>query len=157
MWQMPMKETALKLTMLVLIGLIMCPIQASAQISHPSPSYEYAPLTPRVGDTVTFDASIFMAHWKESTIISLDWDFADGTTQTGTVVEHSFAKPGEYWVELSATDNRGMTASTAHLVTVTEQTPITVYLSLSNERVYIGQDITISGDLISNGKAYLMS
>jgi hypothetical protein len=132
-WQMPMKETALGLTILALIGLIMCPFEGSAQISHPSTSHEYAPLTPRVGDTVTFDASIFMAHWKESTIVSLDWNFADGTTQTGTVVEHSFPKAGEYWVELAATDSRGMTASSAHLVIVAEQTPLTVYLSLSSE------------------------
>jgi chitodextrinase len=121
-WQTPMKETALGLTILVLIGLLMCPIEASAQITHPSPSYDYAPLTPRVGDAVTFDASIFMARWTESTIVSLDWDFVDGTTQTGTVVEHKFAKPGEYWVELAATDSRGMTASTAHLVIVREST-----------------------------------
>jgi hypothetical protein len=147
-----MKKTALGLTILVLIGLIMCPIEASAQITHPSPSYDYAPLTPRVGDTVTFDASIFMARWKESTIVSLDWNFVDGTTQTGTVVEHKFAKPGEYWVELAATDSRGMTASTAHLVIVAEQTPITVYQFLSSERVYIGQELTISGNLIFNGE-----
>ena len=147
-----MNKAAIELTILALIGLIMIPTEASAQITHPSPSYEYAPLTPRVGDTVTFDASDFIAYWTESIIVSLDWDFADGTTQSGTVVEHSFAKAGEYWVELAATDNRGMTASTAHLITVTEQTPITVYLFLSSERVYIGQDITISGNLISNGE-----
>ena len=52
-----MNKAAIELTILALIGLIMIPTEASAQITHPSPSYEYAPLTPRVGDTVTFDAS----------------------------------------------------------------------------------------------------
>lgn len=146
-----MKKAAISLTTLALLSLIIYPIEVAAQITHPSPSYEYSPLTPRVGDIVTFDASDFIRYWTESTIVSLVWDFADGTTQTGTVVKHSFAQPGTYWVDLSATDNRGLTASTAHLVTVREQTPITVYVSLSN-RVYVGQETIISGNLTYDGK-----
>ncbi len=147
-----MKKAAIGLTILVLLGLIVYPIEVSAQISAPSPFYEYTPLTPRVGDIVTFDASDFGAYWKESTIVSLDWNFGDGTTQTGTVINHIFSQVGEYLVELTATDNRGMTASSAHLVTVREQTPITVYVSLLSDRVYIGQEVVISGNLTYEGK-----
>ena len=147
-----MTKPLVGLAVLVLLCLTVYPLGVSAQIRVPNPSFEFSPLSPRVGDTVTFDASSFMERWTESTIVSLVWDFGDGTTAAETVVNHRFANPGEYWVGLTATDDRGMSPMTQRLVTVTEQTPVTVYVSLSAERIYIGQELTISGNLTYEGR-----
>jgi hypothetical protein len=140
------------LAALMLLCLTAYPLGVSAQITAPSPFFEFSPLSPRVGDTVTFDASKFMEYWTESAIVSLVWDFGDGTTAAGAVVNHCFTRPGEYWVGLTAADDRGMSPMTQLLVTVTEQTPVTVYVSLSDERIYIGQELTISGNLTYEGR-----
>jgi PKD repeat protein len=143
-------KTALSIAIL-LLSIIASPLAVSAQITYPSPGWDYEPLTPRVGDAVTFDASLFMDHWTESKIVSLVWDFGDGTTDTGTDVIHVFISPGDYLVGLTATDDRGLGGTSQKLVTVTEQTPVTISLFLSSETIYIGQAVTLSGDLIYQG------
>jgi hypothetical protein len=135
-----------------LILLLACSLEASAQITYPSPSFDYAPLTPRVGDPVTFNATLFVTHWTESTLTDLDWDFADGTTDHGALVTHTFTQSGEYGVSLTATDDRGYGGTSQLLVTVTAQTPVTIYSSLSSESIYIGENVIISGNLTANGQ-----
>jgi hypothetical protein len=146
-----LKKLLSALTIMPFLILLLCPFVASAQLVYPSPSYDYTPLTPRVGDPVTFNASVFLNHWTESAITALDWDFADGTTDHGALVTHVFTAPGDYWVGLTATDDRGYEGTCQMLVTVTDQTPVMVYLSLNSDRVYIGEDAVFSGNLTSNG------
>ncbi len=147
-----MKKLSVALTAFSLLILLVFPFEASAQIAYPSPSWYYAPLTPRVGDSVTFNATDTLTYWTQSTITALEWDFADGTTASGAVVTHVFTQPGEYWVGLTATDNRGYGGTSQLLVIVAEQTPITLYSSLSSDVIYIGQNVIISGNLTSNGE-----
>jgi PKD repeat protein len=148
-----MKKIIIAISFLILLSLALFGVQVNAQVSSPSPFYEYSPLTPRVGDTVTFNASRFIDYWKETTITRLVWDFADGTsTQTGTVITHTFTKSGSYWVGLTAYDSRGPGQTSALEVRVTEQTPITIYQALSTDEVYIGQNVLITGNLTYNGR-----
>jgi len=63
--------------------------------------------TPPIGaetDTITFDAS---ASSDDGWIASYDWDFDDGTTGTGNVVQHTYSLVGTYAVTLTVTDNEG--------------------------------------------------
>ncbi len=55
--------------------------------------------------TVTFDASPSAAF--DGTIVSYDWDFGDGATGRGRVVQHEFEHPGLYTVSLTVTNNVG--------------------------------------------------
>ncbi len=126
----------------------------NAQITYPSPSWDYSPITPRVGDVVTFDASDFEKRWNEngeSTIVSLVWNFGDGTSASGTVVNHTFTNPGTYSAGVTATDNRGYEGTSEMSVVVGAQTPITVYMTFSSETIYTGQEVTINGNLTYNG------
>jgi hypothetical protein len=136
-----------------LLALIIHP-DANAQITYPSPYWEYTPITPRVGDIITFDASDFEKTWNEkgeSTIVSLIWHFGDGTSATGALVTHTFTSPDTYLAGVTATDNRGYGGTSEFEIQVREQTPITVYLSLSSDSIYTGQEVTISGNLTYNG------
>ena len=142
------------LTTLALFALITYPMEVTAQITYPSPYWDYSPISPRAGDIVTFDASDFEKSWNEngeSTIVSLIWNFGDGASATGAIVSHTFANSGTYAVGVTATDNRGYGGTSEMSIVVREQTPVTIHISLSSDTIYTGQEVTISGNLTYNG------
>lgn len=150
-----MKKRALPLILVISISILShtC-ASVNAQITYPSPYWNYSPITPRVGDVVTFDTSDFERTWNEngeSIIVSLIWDFGDGASATGALVTHTFTRAGTYLSGVTATDNRGYGGTSQFEIEVKEQTPITVYLSLSSDSIYTGQEVTISGNLTYNG------
>jgi hypothetical protein len=51
-------------------------------------------------------------------LVAWTWDFGDGTTGTGRAVEHRYAAAGTFTVRLTVTDDDGVTASVADVVTV---------------------------------------
>lgn len=55
--------------------------------------------------TVQFDASSSLD--EDGTIVSYDWDFGDGTSQSGESVSHSYSVSGTYTVTLTVTDDEG--------------------------------------------------
>jgi PKD repeat protein len=78
----------------------------------------------------TFDATRSLYPAESS--ISFLWDFGDGTTSTEPVATHTYARSGDYTVNLSVTDNSGLECTTA----VTSQTV----------RVNIPPKITLTGE-----------
>lgn len=124
------------------------PPKVTAQNS--TPYFTYSPITPRVGDIVTFDASEFEAGWPEinGTLI---WHFGDGGSATGASVNHSYASPGTYGAGVLAADETGDGASSEKSINVREQTPVTVYISLSDKFIQTGQEVTINGNLTYTG------
>jgi len=70
---------------------------------------------PGSGDMVTFDGSGSTDTPGDQDSLTYEWDFGDGNTDSGLVVEHAFAEPGEYEVTLTVTDDDGDT----HDATVT--------------------------------------
>ncbi|MFN6114281.1 MAG: PKD domain-containing protein, partial [Flavobacteriales bacterium] len=78
------------------------PPYAVAQMSEPAPALVC------VGEDVTFDCSASTAA-PGFNIVSRVWDFNDGSTADGTVVQHSFSEPGDYLVQLTLTDDNGCT------------------------------------------------
>jgi len=76
-----------------------------------------------VGQSVSFTAEAA----TDGTPLSYAWDFGDSETGSGTQVEHAFAAPGSYPVELVVTDGCGFTSSYSLTVVVEPQG---VYLPL---------------------------
>ncbi len=72
----------------------------------------------------TFDSQ---ATDPDGTIVSTQWDFGDGTTASGTATSRTFTAAGTYSVQVTVTDNDGLTGSRAREVTVAESgvSPIT--------------------------------
>ncbi len=64
------------------------------------------PLLACQNETITFDASTSFAA-AGFTVAEYNWDFADGATATGAVVQHAFAEPGEYVVQVEVVDDNG--------------------------------------------------
>lgn len=61
------------------------------------------------GDSITFDAS--ESYDFDGEIVSYDWDFGDGETDTGVVVTHRFDSADVFEVKLLVTDNDDKTSS----------------------------------------------
>jgi hypothetical protein len=128
-------------------------VSGQIQIVYPSPYWDYSPITPRVGDVVVFDASDFERTWNaggESMLVSLVWDFGDGASASGALVTHTFTVAGTYLAGVTALDDRGYGGTSQFEIDVREQTPVTVYLSLSSDTIYTGQEVTLSGNLTHN-------
>ncbi|MEM2971244.1 MAG: NosD domain-containing protein [Candidatus Bathyarchaeia archaeon] len=82
--------------------------------------------TIKVGETVTFDASVSTDNFG---IINYEWDFGDGTTGIGITVNHTYTSPGTYNVTLTVKDVAGNIATDTIEVTVlsTEAFPIWIF------------------------------
>ncbi|MCH2444311.1 MAG: PKD domain-containing protein, partial [Candidatus Poseidoniia archaeon] len=56
----------------------------------------------------------------DSMISAYAWDFGDGNTDTGDVVSHIFADPGEFSIQLTVTDAAGNSGSSTTIITVND-------------------------------------
>jgi PKD repeat protein len=72
----------------------------------PVASFTFSPLSPAVGENVTFDASA--SYDPDGTIVSYEWGFGDGSTDTGMVVTHTYEVGGNYVVTLTVADDDGL-------------------------------------------------
>ena len=78
-----------------------------------------------VNKEMLFDAS--GSSDPDGTIVSYNWDFGDGSTDTGESPTHTFTKDGTYEITLTVTDDVGETATdmtTATIGPVVNQWPI---------------------------------
>ncbi len=66
----------------------------------------------------TFDASA--SSDPDGSITSYDWELGDGNTDTGEVVDHTYAEGGTYTVNLTVTDDDGATDTASQDVSVSE-------------------------------------
>jgi hypothetical protein len=74
------------------------------------------------GDSVTFDGTGSSDQY-EGTITDYDWDFGDGSTDTGDSPTHKFTDVGNYTVKLTVKDNDNNLASDTILVNVMDKPP----------------------------------
>ncbi len=82
----------------------------------PTARFSYTPTNPDPGDVVAFDGSA--SSDPDGTIVAWEWDFGDGTTGSGVVVNHAFPADGTYTVTLTVRDDDGATDSVSHTVQV---------------------------------------
>jgi len=68
-------------------------------------------------ESVSFDASD-----SSGDIASYEWDFGDGTTDTGETASHTYDQPGDYEVTLTVNGAAGNSDTATEIVTVEEST-----------------------------------
>ncbi len=56
----------------------------------------------------------------DGSIATRAWTFGDGSSGSGAAVSHSYAAAGSYTVQLTVTDNEGLSASTSQLVQLSD-------------------------------------
>ncbi len=80
------------------------------------PSFTVSDLNPFVLDTISFDASLSTV--TNSRITNYQWNFGDGSTASGSLVEHIFNEPGRYTVTLTITSSNNVKYSTSKVLNV---------------------------------------
>jgi PKD repeat protein len=87
--------------------------------SRPTAQFTFAPVSPTVADTVTFNASTSLDEGAScGANCAYAWDFGDGTSATGIIATKNFPTTGSRLVRLTVTDAGGATASSTQTVTV---------------------------------------
>ena len=103
----------------------------------PSASFTATPSIGQVPLTVAFDASA--SSDSDGSVTSYAWNFGDGTPPgSGVAVNHLYQAAGTFTAALTVRDNRGATASTTRVITVTVGPPpgtVTVSGRVTYERV----------------------
>jgi PKD repeat protein len=98
----------------------------------PTARFKVSPASPSVGQPVLFDATSSCpgaaqddntCRASSNTITRYDWDFGDGTTDSGATVTHSYTTPRSYAVTLTVTNDRGLAASTTKTIDLGAATP----------------------------------
>ncbi|MPZ20864.1 MAG: PKD domain-containing protein [Luteitalea sp.] len=96
----------------------------------PLVDFTVSPTTPQAGDLVQLDASASHDCPADATspgdctsaasLETVEWLFGDGARGTGKQVTHRYAKPGEYVITLTVTNDRGRSASASKPIEVGE-------------------------------------
>jgi chitinase len=105
------------------------------------PAWGYPPLV------VHFDASNSTS--QNGAIISYSWDFGDGTTDKGALLDHTFYNKGAYEVTLTVVDCAGATGKATHSVEVLNHAPtalFTVTPYIPQRKTETSFDATTSND-----------
>lgn len=84
----------------------------------PKASFTVWPKDPFTDESVTFDASASSDPDGDS--LSYRWDFGDGATAEGKIVQHAYKKAGEYVVVLTVSDPAGAESRATVLLKVEE-------------------------------------
>ena len=128
----------------------------------PVPSFVYSPKNPTVNQTVIFNIS--SSYDPDGQIVSFQLNFGDGCVVNGTwpagAIEHTYSKAGNYTVNLTVTDNSGVSNSTSKIISVRERRVLYVDddLSLPANFTTIQQAIDSAGYgdtiIVYNGTYY---
>ncbi len=107
----------------------------------PVARFTYSPPTPKVGESVTFDAS---SSSDDGEIVEYRWNFGDGTFGRGKIVSHVYYQVGTYTVRLTVYDDEGLAgqATQAIVVSAAPNQPPVARFTYSPENPTAGLPIT---------------
>ena len=123
---------------------IVVPSESNAR---PEAQFDYTPVGPDPGDTVTVNATD--SSDPDGNITSYSWDFGDGTLASGPITNHSYSEAGAYTISLTVTDDRGAATTTTKRIAVDSTPPSITNATLrdSDGTVTTGDTVTISADV----------
>ncbi|MBC7080748.1 MAG: PKD domain-containing protein [Thermoplasmatales archaeon] len=87
----------------------------------PFANFTWNPLNPTDLENITFDAS--SSYDLDGSIVNYKWDFGDGSTGYGKVIEHRYIDDGSYNVTLTIIDDDGEENSTTNIINVSNRPP----------------------------------
>jgi hypothetical protein len=109
---------AVGVLLVLFLSLLIMQFGSSHSGQAPVASFIYSPDVPGPGETITFNASASYA--PDGWIVQYTWNFGDGnvTTVTNPIITYAYAVDGRYTVELTVTDNSGLTGVASAVIEV---------------------------------------
>ena len=110
-------------------------------------AFTTSPVTPTVGEQVTFDAS---ASSMDGTITEYRWKFGDGTTANSSspITNHTYSVAGTYDISLTAANESGATESTIRELSVDSdggaEPALDVNLTVTPRPTPVGSNVTLN-------------
>jgi PKD repeat protein len=95
---------------------------------------------------VVFNATETSDSPSDMPILSFQWDFGDGRTDGGAVVEHAFTKQKSYKVLLTVTDDEGAQSTAELTVKVSNVVPV---ITASSDRIRAPAGVAINFSAIA--------
>ncbi len=95
-------------------------------VASNDPPHAHITAIPQQGDApllVAFDGT--GSSDSDGSIVSWEWEFGDGASDSGPVTSHRYVSPGTYTARLTVTDNLSSTATASLEIHVTEPPPFT--------------------------------
>ena len=109
----------------------------------PIADFFFSPTAPRVGGMVTFDAADTTD--SDGTITSYQWQFGDGESAGGELVQHTYTQAGTFVVRLTVKDNDGSADTRTLDITVADNLSPIAAFNISPATPRAGQTVTFSG------------
>lgn len=91
-------------------------LETSASDNQIPVSNPNGPYLGTVNISILFNGSL--SYDPDGTIVNYSWTFGDGTTDIGSVVEHTYSTPSNYTITLTVTDNNGSKVSNSTYVII---------------------------------------
>ena len=113
------KRIALSFAVLLAAVAVAGKLAAAASSEGPSASFTYSPDSPRSGEDISFNSTSS----DDGLLTQLEWDFDDGESADGASVNHTYGTPGAYTVQLTVTDDEGLSSSAQETITVENREP----------------------------------
>jgi len=107
-----------------------------------TPHAAFLALSPggHTGNTVEFDGS--SSYPGSGPLVSYRWSFGDGSSASGMIVSHGYARTGRYRVQLKVTDTAGLSSSVHRIVRITA--PRHVRIAVSPAQPHVSSAATFS-------------
>ena len=113
------KRIALSIAVLLAAVAVAGKLAAAASSEGPSASFTYSPTSPLSGEDISFSSTSS----DDGTLTQLQWEFDDGGTADGADVNHTYETPGVYTVQLTVTDDEGLSNTAQETITVQNRDP----------------------------------
>jgi len=121
----------------------------------PIASFTVSPQAPAVNQSVFFNASASTPGSGHSTITSYRWTFGDGGTAQGVTVSHQYTRAGTFGVQLTVTDETGLsTTSAATSVTVGAGLPTPTF-TVSPSAPGVNESVFFNGSASTPGSGHV--
>ena len=124
-----------------------------AGIAPPTTSFTVSPASPLTDQEATFTATATAQTGHR--IATYGWEWGDGSSnQTASpIIRHTYTRPGQYLVVLTATDDRGLTTRSQSTVTVTSGLTASFTVTPSTPKVNVQAAFDASASTSVNGSA----
>ncbi|MCP3885032.1 MAG: PKD domain-containing protein [Propionibacteriaceae bacterium] len=114
----------------------------------PTAAFTASPSSPVVGERVYFNGS--ESTDSDGVIVAYEWDFGDGRTASGSMVENKYKAVGTYTVVLTVRDNAGNKGSASQTVNVSQGNLPTASFVSSPQNPGVGDAVYFNGSASSD-------